>query len=184
MFDVTSSSIKIRSSQAEYRSKVVLGKLAREAIEETRSIQSARNAEAGLAARPNPGDEAVRRLVGPHGGWSETELAGCAGHRRRNGAPRRHVANSSHQYLPTYSSGTTTTICAHKHNDIHISDLKRPANPSRLSLLSSLSFAARTHASFYLELPRYRAFPLLSPVEHCPCLNGHRTICKFGDGSR
>lgn len=57
MFDVTSSSIKIRSSQAEYRSKVVLGKLAREAIEETRSIQSARNAEAGLAARPNPGDE-------------------------------------------------------------------------------------------------------------------------------
>lgn len=128
--------------------------------------------------------KAVRRLVGLHGGWSETELAGCAGHRRRNGAPRRHVANPSHWYLPTYSLGTTTTTCAHVHNDIHISDLKRPANPPHLSLSSSLSFAAHTHASFYLKLPGYRASPLLFPVEHCPCLNWHRTICKFGDGLR
>lgn len=52
------------SSRTEYRSKVALGKLAREAIEETRSIQSARNAEA-FAARPNPGDESR-----PSSGWA------------------------------------------------------------------------------------------------------------------
>lgn len=100
--------------------------------------------------------KAVRRLVGLHGGWSETELAGCAGHRRRNGAPRRHVANPSHWYLPTYSLGTTTTTCAHVHNDIHISDLKRPANPPHLYPL--LFPSRRTH--MHPSISNYRDIAL------------------------
>jgi len=69
------------------------------------------------------------------GGWSGTEpYTGCAGRRRRNGAPRRHVANPpTRRYLATYPPS------AHRHASfalLHQWTRRFPSVPlDRLTLL-------------------------------------------------
>lgn len=96
-------------------------------------------------------------------------------------APERRAAAPRGQPLPPISSYLFARhhhICTHVHSDdIHISDLKRPANPPRLS------FPSHTRVLLYLELPGYRAgFP--SPPPPPGRTPSPWLICKFGDVDR
>lgn len=95
-------------------------------------------------------------------------------------APERRAAAPRGQPLPPISSYLFARhhhICTHVHSDdIHISDLKRPANPPRLSFPSHTRVLLSRIAGISRRIPLPPSPPGRTPS---PWL-----ICKFGDVDR